>query len=179
MKGFMTLLGYVTVALIVVGVIVSLNAPQKQKARKKGATTQKGNNDTQREEVAEEQETLEMYVTSAAAICAKYDENSIAADEAFKGKWSLVVGQIASIGKDIMGSPYVELDRKGVTGLQCIFSNASETSKIAKFRTKQTVAIAGVCAGSMLGQIIFRECQVVNLGSAKQGDKVPVELARP
>ena len=179
MKGCMTLLGYVTAALILGVVIISVNAPQKQKARKKEAATQKGSTDTQRDEVAEEQETVELFVSSAAAICAAYGENSIAADEALKDKWSLVVGQITSIGKDIMGSPYVVLDRKELTGVQCIFSNARETSKISKFRTKQTVAIAGVCAGSMLGQIIFRQCQVVNLGSAKPGDKVPVELARP
>lgn len=51
----------------------------------------------------------EMAVFAPEDLEAAYQNNSVAADQNFKGKWYKVKGTVTSINTDIMGNPYITL----------------------------------------------------------------------
>jgi hypothetical protein len=98
---------------------------------------------------------------TAAQVVGAYTTNEIAADQNMKDRWMKVTGEIDSIGKDILGSPYVALKTGNTTsfrGLQCVFDE-KHMNQLAELRPSQKVIIFGKCSG-MFGNVIIRECQL-------------------
>ena len=89
----------------------------------------------------------------------EYDKNEVAADLSFKDKEIFVSGAIDSIGKDILGTPYVVIDKnKGIFGVQCMF-NMKDLPQLASLRKGQLIHVIGVCNGKM-GNVVLKNCRI-------------------
>lgn len=62
----------------------------------------------------------------AKVLLFSYKQNEVRADSAFKGQRLRVSGIVDTIGKDILGKPYVTLDRDGIMSVQCSFPKEKE-----------------------------------------------------
>lgn len=89
-------------------------------------------------------------------IMKEYQANEIAADSKYKGKSIGVYGVVESIGKDILGIPYVALEGAGVFCVQCFFGN-EYLSELAKVKKGDFVFVQGVCDGK-LGNVLIKRC---------------------
>lgn len=99
---------------------------------------------------------------SAQQIAQAYDENTVAADQAFKGKRFKVKGVIDSINTDFMGNPYVTI-RAGVNQFmepQFKF-NKDQTDRVAQLRKGATVTLACTGHGDIAKTPMSDKCRVV------------------
>ncbi len=97
----------------------------------------------------------------ASTLFSTYQENEVAADEAFKGKLLKVTGKIETIGKDITGDPYLALssgEKFGFMGVQAMFE-PEDAKQLAGLAKGQTATVRCVCDG-MFGNVILRECSL-------------------
>jgi hypothetical protein len=107
---------------------------------------------------------------SANVLYHAYDANEVAADEKYKGKSVKITGKVQSIGKDILGSPYVVIGGSGMLdGVQCVFAT-SETSPLASLSKGQTVTISGTVSGKMV-QPMVSDCKLLNATWFPSGSK--------
>ena len=98
----------------------------------------------------------EVIEISATDLYSAYEANQVAADQKYKGRLLEVTGVITSIGKDILGSPYIVLgsgDEWEVWGVQCTFSSRYE-SWLAKLKKGQQVTVTGKCTGYFLNVLL-------------------------
>jgi TPR repeat protein len=88
----------------------------------------------------------------------EYEANEIRADSAYKGKMALVSGYVGSIGKDILGQPYVALRRDdGRLGqVQCML-NPDAVAEASTLNPGQPVTLIGRIDGKMMN-VIVRDC---------------------
>jgi len=129
------------IGLIVIGVIVG---PQKEDAvaQDKQASspgTATGDSESQAKPAA-------IFTTTAAELARAYEDNTVAADQRFKGARYEVSGIVASIDTDFLGRPYVTL-RGGVNEFmepQFSFSK-QQASVLAKLHKGNKVTM--VCTG--------------------------------
>ena len=98
---------------------------------------------------------------SAEYLVGSYTQNEVAADEAFKGKWLKVTGQVDRIGKDVLNTPYVTVKAGNdpIRQVQCMFDQ-SQQGRLASLRPGQEVVISGKCSGLMMN-VLVRECDLV------------------
>ena len=100
--------------------------------------------------------TTQVIEVRAAQLYAEYKANEIAADQKYKDKMLKVTGVVSTIGKDILGSPYVVLTGGGeyeVWGVQCTFSSAYEP-QLAKLTKGQQVSVTGKCKGYLINVLL-------------------------
>ena len=100
-----------------------------------------------------EEEVIEI---TARELYEAYKNNEIAADQKYKGNFLKVTGVVDSIGRDILGDPYVVLTGGGeyeVWGVQCIFSNAYE-SWLATLSVGQSIRVTGKCKGYLINVLL-------------------------
>ncbi len=98
--------------------------------------------------------------TTATELYDAYDANQIAADEKYKGKTLEITGTIYSIGKDVLNSPYVQLEAKNpLLGVQCYLSK-DEASKAATLQKGQKVTLKGRGDGKILNAMV-KDCVIV------------------
>jgi hypothetical protein len=89
-----------------------------------------------------------------------YENNEIAAGQKYQGKIVEVQGTISTIGKDIMGSPYVGLKTSNVIGLiQCLTAD-SENSRVAELNKGQSVTVVGKVIGFTFGMLEIDNCVI-------------------
>lgn len=83
---------------------------------------------------------------TATTIATAYSENTVAADQQFKGKKFKVSGSVVDINTDIMGNPYITL-RGGVNQfMEPQFSfDKSDADKLAKLKKGAKVTL--ICIG--------------------------------
>ena len=95
--------------------------------------------------------------TSAAELYAAYDANELDADARFKGRLLRVSGTVTSIGKEILGAPYLTLGvGEQMAHVQCVFSR-QDTASLAALRKGMKVTITCKCAGKLLN-VILKDC---------------------
>lgn len=95
---------------------------------------------------------------TARQLFADYDANEVAADEKYKSKTLLVTGKISSIGKDVLGDPYVQFAiGSDVYGVQCMFDGSSGLSSLKKGQQ----LTARCKEPGKLGNVILRGCALV------------------
>jgi len=87
-------------------------------------------------------------------VYADYEGNEVGADLKYKGKALWIEGRIQSVGKDLAGTPYVQLvgTDNSMFGIHCRFSVGSE-AELAVLETGQAFIVVGRGAGK-LGNII-------------------------
>lgn len=93
---------------------------------------------------------------SATDLYSAYEANQVAADQQYKGQLLEVTGIISSIGRDILGTPYIVLgsgDEWEVWGVQVLFSSRYE-SWLAKLEKGQQVTVTGKCTGYFLNVLL-------------------------
>jgi hypothetical protein len=88
---------------------------------------------------------------SAVDLAGDYEANELAGDAEYKGKRVRVDGTIETIGKDILGHPYVVLKGKerSIRGVQCTFSTA-DAGRLVELRKGERTRIVGRCKGLMM-----------------------------
>ena len=127
----------------------STSAPQAQQAP---TTQQKTPTPTPKEAVVK---------VTATELYAAYKANEIAADDQYKGKTLEVTGIVDSIGKDILDTPYIQLEGgNSFSGVQCMLSK-DESSKAASVKKGQKITLQGRGDGKALLTPIIRDCVIV------------------
>jgi hypothetical protein len=101
------------------------------------------------------QPTIEYHLT-ASELYAEYKANVLRADSRYKGKFVEVTGVIESIGKEILGRPYITLkiDDSGWGSVQCVFPK-SEIDSLIQFSPGQSVKVVGKVLGETLGIVLL------------------------
>lgn len=113
--------------------------------------------------VTQSQEAFDATVPtiSAQQIAQAYEENTVAADQMFKGKRFKVRGVIASINTDFMGNPYVTI-RAGVNQFmepQFKFDK-DQTDRVAQLRKGATVTLACTGRGDIAKTPMSDNCRI-------------------
>jgi len=99
-------------------------------------------------------EKREKYTWTARNMVAHYEKNEIRADEDLKDKVVIVQGRVESIGKDIMGSPYITLDAGNfVRSVQCSFN---KTDGLSDLNSGDFVTVKGKCDGLLVNVLISK-----------------------
>lgn len=100
-------------------------------------------------------------VVEASALVKAYEDNEVAADNLYKGKFLEITGTINTIGKDILDDMYVSL-RSGreleIFGVQCFFAEEHK-SQLAALKKGQQVKIIGRCDGKF-GNILIKDARL-------------------
>lgn len=92
-------------------------------------------------------------------VFAAYEANEVRADAAYKGKRVLFTGVIDSIGKDILGAPYVTmLTGDGMARVQLVFPRSKESDLIAL--SKGSYKRVACKIDGYLVNVIARECEL-------------------
>jgi hypothetical protein len=107
------------------------------------------------------EEVVALPVVTAADIAAAYHENTVAADQRFKGKKFKVSGVVGDINTDIMGDPYVTL-RGGVNQfMEPQFSfDKSAASDLAKLKKGAKVTLTCVGRGDIAKTPMSDKCSL-------------------
>ena len=113
MKKLLKWIGIAFVGLIVLGMIIEATKSPEQKAAETTAREQESAKQAEVKRAQEIQEMASIPAITASGIAVAYNENTVAADQQFKGKKFKVSGVIVDISTDFMGDPYVTL-RGGV-----------------------------------------------------------------
>lgn len=96
-------------------------------------------------------------VVSPQALFAAFEQNEVAADDRYKGKWIEISGPIDKIGKDILNKMYVTLEaERSIFGVQAFFADEHKRS-LASLAKGDAVTLICKCAGKM-GNVLLREC---------------------
>ena len=105
-------------------------------------------------------------VVTASQLEQAYNDNSVAADQKYKGNLIEVSGVIVDIGTGLFNEPYVMLagDTMG-DNVQCIF-DASEDNAIASLVKGQSVTLEGTGDGSSLSNAALSHCSIVQNASS-------------
>lgn len=120
----------------------------------------------QEPEPAPEQEPepeMEYIEVTATQLLADYDENAIAADNAYKDQVVMVTGTVGNIDTDITGSPYVTLtnddNQWSIMSVQCYFKR-NNTDGIATLKEGDIVTIVGKCSGKSMN-VAVKDCELL------------------
>jgi hypothetical protein len=95
---------------------------------------------------------------SAKQLYADYDANEVSADDKYKGKTLRVSGMIETIGKDILGAPFVEFTTRYGLGVQCMFDDSDKPALAAPKKGQKLVALG--TGDGKLGNVILRRCVI-------------------
>jgi len=114
-----------------------------------------GKTDLQKVQVLEKMQEPDYHLT-ASELYAEYKANVLRADSRYKGRIVEVTGVIESIGKEILGRPYITLkiDDSGWGSVQCVFPK-SEIDPLIQFSPGQSVKVVGKVLGETLGIVLL------------------------
>jgi predicted Zn finger-like uncharacterized protein len=101
--------------------------------------------------------------TTVPRLLHAYEDNAIAADRDYKGKVVEVRGVVASVSKDILGTPFVLLtdgNEFAIVGVQCLFPR-SAADELTSLRKNHVVSIRGRCTGKF-GNVLLDKCTLVD-----------------
>lgn len=91
---------------------------------------------------------------SAVQLFAEYSANEIRADNTYKNQSVRVSGYVASIGKDIIGSPYVVLATNDLIGsVQCVLTPVA-AQEASALNQGQVVTLVGKVSGKMMNVVV-------------------------
>ncbi|MBN2668762.1 MAG: hypothetical protein JXR60_05990 [Bacteroidales bacterium] len=154
LKGlFITIL--VIIGLVVVVFIIGVNSESEPVEPQKELTKE--------EKIAKLEEQIKYqtdYTWSADNILKQFDENSIKAEEDFKGKVYHIKGFVKDVGKDIMGKPYIVIgNSRGMGSVQCMFDK-NKTKQLAELKKGNEVVVKGKIFSKMM-YVMAEDCELV------------------
>jgi hypothetical protein len=106
----------------------------------------------------------------------KYEENTLNADNIYKGKTIYVEGIISDIDEDIWGTPYVKLNDGTIFGgITCDFPDSK--SDLLNLRKGDRVIIKGICKGELISAIWMDKCILVSINNLREAKLVISEAS--
>ena len=112
---------------------------------------------TEKEKEKKTRSTTPAYVVESSALFAAYKANEVAADTKFKGRVIAVNGIVETIGKDILGNPYITLKTGEMFGsVQCMFA-PPYSADLGRLTKGTRISLKGVCDGKLMN-VILRGC---------------------
>lgn len=137
-------------------------AEAKRRAREREAAEARAIARAAAEERAREIDRIVSTAFGPEDLVDEYMANEVAADQRLKGKLIAVTGEIDTVGKDILDTPYVSLragEEFSLRGVQCFFSKA-DIGELARLSKGQKVTIQGTCKGLMMN-VLIENCSVI------------------
>ncbi len=96
---------------------------------------------------------------TADELATSYSENTVAADQQFKGKRYRVSGTVTDINTDILGDPYVTMEGGPNPFLQPQFKfEKSESGKLARLKKGSNVVLVCVGGGDIAKMPMSKSC---------------------
>ena len=140
--------------LIVLGMLGSSGSKEKSSSVEQS---------TPKEEQTGEVQLAETVKVSMQEFIAEFDKNQLSAEEKYEGKIVELSAYIDNISEDILGSPFLKLKPTSQeyyfeTGIQCFFEDKSE---LISLENGQKVTIRGEFDAQSLGNILIKECEVI------------------
>ena len=124
--------------------IIAIIGSQSNKNRNSSDT---GNSSEEKADIKPDAPTY-----SARSMYSDYEANEVSGDNKYKGKEFFVTGTVHSIGKDIMGRPYIGLQTSNIIGtVQCFIKDANSVSNISK---GESVKIFGEGGGYLINVFV-------------------------
>lgn len=162
MKKLLKWVAIIIGGLIVLGLIANALTSPEEKAAAAAAREQKNAQQAAEQQAQVQQEAAAMPVITAADIAKAYNENTIAADQQFKGKKLKVTGTVTDINTNFMGEPYLTL-RGGVNQFmepQFAFDkNAS--AQLATVKKGAKVTLICVVKGDIAKTPMSKDCTLL------------------
>lgn len=139
----------VIIVLIILGTIGSLSSQSGNKNNVTNSNKQVVDNTTKPKE--------EAINITAKELMNKYESNQIDADNLYKGKLLNISGNVGTIGKDILDTPYITLEVSGsFTSVQCML-NEAEMDKASKLKKGDPIIAEGRVNGYIMN-VIVKDC---------------------
>lgn len=136
-------------------------AAKEQAKADAAAAKERAKAEAEQKKLDEERAALDtLPQVTAAELANAYEENTVAADQQFKGKRFRVSGKIDSINTDLMGDPYVTLSTSLFLDPQFSFSQA-QLDVIGTLKKGQTVNLVCTGRGDVAKTPMSNECQVL------------------
>jgi hypothetical protein len=99
--------------------------------------------------------------TTATAIAQAYEENTVAADQRFKGKKFKITGTVADINTDFMGDPYVTLKGGVNQFMEPQFGfDKSSSAQLASLKKGATITLVCIGKGDIAKTPIWGSCEL-------------------
>lgn len=101
-------------------------------------------------------------IVDAGDLVAAYDANEIAGDQKYKGKEFVIIGVVQSVGKDIIGTPYVTLSGNGGESYKTVHASFPRNSDtiLATLAKGDKIHMRCHVRGKLMGPLAD-ECAVV------------------
>jgi hypothetical protein len=112
--------------------------------------------DTCRCGLSERDKTARRDVTAVSAedLAAEYEADELAADLKYKGNTVITTGVIQSIGKDLLGSPYIVLVvPRSLPAVQCSFPRDS-TERVARLSKGKIEQVTCTVRGKLMNVLL-------------------------
>ena len=93
----------------------------------------------------------------ASKLVDDYRANEVRADQDYKGKWFEISGVVATIGKDILDTPYITLG-DGFESVQALFSKQDEAT-LRSVNKGQSVRVTCQVDGKLMN-VLARHCRL-------------------
>ncbi len=156
--------GLRTTAVIILLVIGGTLLSQEQGSSPASTVAASANGSATTQATAEQPATTAPAPTkmTADALYDAYTNNQVAADAKYKGNVVEVTGVINSIGKDILGNPFVALNvgQYAELGIQCTFPQADE-SQLTSLSSGESVMLEGTVSGETITIVGLDGCSIV------------------
>lgn len=138
-------------------------AAKREADAQAAATKREADRQTAQAAKAEQAATLRASAPTydVAAVVAYYAANEIAGDQALKGKWFKVEGEVDRVGKDLLDNSYIAFKGRSDTlrSVQCFF-DASHNTELSSIRPGQHVLVFGRGNGLMMN-VLMDQCELV------------------
>lgn len=121
---------------------------------------------------AEEKAERDMaIVLSAETLSQEYRNNSVKADQQYKGKMLKVTGNVDSTSTGLFNKLYVYMKRVDAGKVECTFGE-SHKDQIAKLENGQRITVTGECTGGGGFGVNLRRCEFVQAPTVSVGKKM-------
>ncbi|MGL5402393.1 MAG: OB-fold protein, partial [Acinetobacter sp.] len=127
-------------------VMVFAGETETPSSTEQSASTSQPSQQTQQDDAVARQQAIDaLPVITSQALSAAYDENTVAADQKFKGKQFKVKGTVTEISTDIMGDPYITLKGTNMFQEPQFQFDKDATDQLA--RLKKGITVVLICTG--------------------------------
>ncbi|MGL5303472.1 MAG: OB-fold protein [Aeromonas sp.] len=132
--------------LVLCVVMVFAGETETPSSTEQSASTSQPSQQTQQDDAVARQQAIDaLPVITSQALSAAYDENTVAADQKFKGKQFKVKGTVTEISTDIMGDPYITLKGTNMFQEPQFQFDKDATDQLA--RLKKGITVVLICTG--------------------------------
>jgi hypothetical protein len=148
--------------LIALGMVIEANKTPEQKAADAAAQAEQQVQQQQQATDQARQEMAALPTITANALAKAYHNNTVAADQQYKGKKFKVSGVIADISTGFSGEPYITL-RSGVNSFmepQFQFGDDASTEAIAKLKKGNKITLICVGGGDIAKTPMSNDCLI-------------------